>query len=137
MTTLLVVDDSTTMRKMIMAALRRLNPVFSEATNGLEAIEQLSLQPFHAVILDLNMPDMHGLEFLRFVRSSGALKNTPILVLTSRSDEAIRAEALSSGADVFMTKPFSPERLQTEVAGLISRSVEEEPPTSSSDRRNL
>jgi two-component system, chemotaxis family, chemotaxis protein CheY len=136
MTTLLVVDDSTTMRKMIMAALRQLNPVFSEAANGLEAIEQLSLQPFHAVILDLNMPDMHGLEFLRFVRSSGALKNTPILVLTSRSDEAIRSEALSSGADVFMTKPFSPERLQSEVAGLISRSVEEEPPTSSSDRRN-
>ena len=65
---ILVVDDSATMRKMVIASLRDLTDVsFSEAGNGFEAIEQLEVAPFDLMILDLNMPEMHGLEVLKFV----------------------------------------------------------------------
>src|SRR5687768_9623540 len=70
MRTILVVDDSPTMRRMIMAALRELGDVaFDQAGSGLEAIERLAVSPVDLVVLDLNMPDVHGLEVLRFVRS--------------------------------------------------------------------
>ena len=66
----LVVDDSPTMRRMVMASLREVCAGgFLEAASGLEAIEQLALGPVALIVLDLNMPDMHGLEVLKFVRS--------------------------------------------------------------------
>lgn len=117
----LIVDDSATLRKMIRAALHPLNPVFHEASSGLEAIEQLALQPFDAITLDLNMPDMHGLEFLRFIRNHTTFKNLPILVITTRSDEGMRETILSAGADRYMTKPFSPDELLGTVKELIRK----------------
>src|SRR6476659_3760303 len=67
MRTILVVDDSPTMRRMIMASLRDLGDVgFDQAASGLEAIERLSLAPVDLMVLDLNMPDVHGFEVLRF-----------------------------------------------------------------------
>lgn len=117
----LIVDDSATLRKMIRAALRPLNPVCQEASSGLEAIEQLALQPFDAITLDLNMPDMHGLEFLTFIRGHTTLKHLPILVITTRSDEAMREMVLSAGADRYMTKPFSPDELLDTVLDLIGK----------------
>lgn len=107
----LIVDDSITVRKMIMASLRSLNPTFGEAGSGLEAIEQLALQPYDAVTLDLNMPDMQGLEFLQFVRSHQAFKHLPVLVVTTRSDGAIEQDVLSAGANAYLSKPFTPEKL--------------------------
>lgn len=117
----LIVDDSATLRKMIKAALGPLNASFSEAGSGLEAIEQLALRGYDAVTLDLNMPDMHGLEFLRFVRSHSRMKNIPILVLTTRTDTEMRETVLSSGADLYMTKPFSPAELLNAVRELLTR----------------
>lgn len=66
---ILVVDDSATMRRMVMASLQKSikDITFNEASNGLEAIERLVLAPANLIILDLNMPDMHGLEVLQFV----------------------------------------------------------------------
>ena len=70
MHTILVVDDSPTIRRMVRAALAGLSDVtFVEAGSGLQAIETLAMQPVQAVVLDLNMPDMHGLDVLRFLRS--------------------------------------------------------------------
>jgi two-component system, chemotaxis family, chemotaxis protein CheY len=107
----LIVDDSGTIRKMIMSALRPLDPSFSEAASGLEAIEQLTIRAYDAIFLDLNMPDMHGLEFLRFARSHAAFQSVPIIVVTSRDDEDMRAQVLAAGADRFITKPFLPQDL--------------------------
>ena len=66
---ILIVDDSPTIRKMVKASLQSLQPVeFIEASSGLEAVEQLALSRVQLVILDLNMPDMHGIDVLKFVR---------------------------------------------------------------------
>jgi two-component system chemotaxis response regulator CheY len=113
----LIVDDSAMIRKMIISALRPLDPFCREASSGLEAIEQLMLQPYDAITLDLNMPDMHGLEFLQFVRAHQAFQKIPVLVITTQNEAAIRRAVLSAGANEYLTKPFNPhqvlERMQT------------------------
>lgn len=117
---ILVVDDSKVMREMIIACLRALPDAhFTQAASGLEAIERLSLSPFEIVILDLNMPDITGIEVLEFVRAQDKLKQLPIIVVTTRGDEESRAAALTAGATLFMTKPFTPEEIATEAQRLL------------------
>jgi two-component system chemotaxis response regulator CheY len=65
------------------------------------------------------MPDMHGLEVLAFVRRHPVLKTTPIIVLTTRGDEASRRAALAAGATLYLTKPFTPQALAAEARGLV------------------
>ena len=73
---MLVVDDSATMRRMIMASLRDVRDIaFDQAVSGLEAIERVTLAPVDLVVLDLNMPDVHGLEVLRFIRGHVQVSN--------------------------------------------------------------
>ena len=109
---ILVVDDSPTMRRMVIASLRDLPETsFDEASNGLEAIEHLALAPVNLIVLDLNMPDMHGLEVVQFVRQHRAYHAIPIIVLTTRGDEISRSAALNVGATVYLTKPFLPNML--------------------------
>ena len=120
MKTILVVDDSTTMRRMIMASLRGLGDVaFDQAVSGLEAIERLAVAPVDLVVLDLNMPDIHGFEVLRFVRTHHAFAQLPVVVLTTRGDSESRATALAEGATAYLTKPFAPETLLPEVRRLL------------------
>lgn len=121
MAEILVVDDSKVMREMLIACLRGQSGLsFTQANSGLEAIEQLSLKPFDLLLLDLNMPDIGGIEVVQFVRSQDRLKNIPIIIVTTRGDESSRDQALKSGATRFLTKPFSPELIQTEVSGILS-----------------
>src|ERR1700742_5401402 len=116
---LLVVDDSKLMRDMVAACLRPLGAVaFEFAGTGLEAIERLSLAAFDLVVLDLNMPDIGGIEVVEFVRGQDRLRGLPIIIVTTRGDEASRAKALSAGASRFMVKPFDPEVILSEVQGL-------------------
>src|SRR4051812_19004707 len=112
----LIVDDSPTIRRMIKAALQAVGGIiFDEAANGLEAIERLALGPVALVILDLNMPDMHGKEVIEFVRSHSAYAALPIIVLTTRKDETMRQSVLAAGASLFLTKPFEPAALAQHV----------------------
>jgi len=118
---ILVVDDSKVMRDMIVACLRGIPAAsFVHAASGLEAIERLSMEPFQLVVLDLNMPDIGGIEVLEFVRGQDQLKRIPIIVVTTRGDEASRESALGAGANRFMTKPFAPEEILGEVRGLLA-----------------
>lgn len=118
--TVLVVDDSPTMRGMVIATLRRIPRVrFIQAGSGLEAIEKLALAPVHLIVLDLNMPDMHGLEMLRFMRQQARYRELPVVVLTTRQDEHSRAEAMAAGASRYMTKPFKPPELVQVVTALL------------------
>src|SRR5690349_14653850 len=99
MAEILVVDDSKVMREMVIACLRQRDGLsFGQAASGLEAIERLSLQPFDALVLDLNMPDIGGLEVIEFVRAQDKLRKLPILVLTTRGDETSRARVFEAGA---------------------------------------
>ncbi len=120
---ILIVDDSTTMRRMVTASLRTLRGAsFEEASSGLEAIERLSLMPASLMILDLNMPDMHGLDVLRFVRSHESGRNLPVIILTTRSDSESRAAASEAGATLYMTKPFNPADILARVEELLKES---------------
>ena len=123
MRTILVVDDSPTMRRMIMASLRDLGDVsFDQASSGLEAIERLSLVPVDLVVLDLNMPDVHGLEVLRFLRAHARFDSVPVVVLTTRGDEESRQAALRDGATRYLTKPFEPTTFAPEISALLGAS---------------
>lgn len=102
-----------------MTSLRPLNPVFREASSGLEALEQVMLRKYDCITLDLNMPDMHGLEFLRFVRSHHHFNEIPILVITTQKEDAVREQVLSAGANGFLIKPFLPQDILTEVKTLL------------------
>jgi two-component system chemotaxis response regulator CheY len=116
----LVVDDSKVMRDMIVACLRAEPTLaFAHASSGLEAIEQLSLRRFDVVVLDLNMPDIGGIEVVEFIRSQDRLRDLPIIIVTTRGDETSRTRALDAGANRFMTKPFTPESILTEVRALL------------------
>ena len=124
MSNILVVDDSPTMRRMVLASLRDLSGVvFDEASSGLEAIEHLALSPVNLIILDLNMPDMHGLEVVRFVRQHNVYCAIPIIVLTTRGDETSRSDALALGATVYLTKPFLPNVLASHARELLNGKV--------------
>lgn len=117
---LLIVDDSKLMRDMVAACLRPLGAVtFEFAGTGLEAIERLSLSGFDLVVLDLNMPDVGGVDVIEFVRSQDHLSSLPILVVTSRGDDDSRNRVLAAGASGFMTKPFAPPQILDEVRRLM------------------
>ena len=116
----LVVDDSATMRRMIIASLTSIGELaFEQAVSGLEAIERLALAPIDLVMLDLNMPDVHGLEVLRFIRGQQSLRSLPVVVLTTRGDEDSRNAALREGATLYLTKPFQPAMIASQVSSLL------------------
>ncbi|MCP4516579.1 MAG: response regulator transcription factor, partial [Delftia sp.] len=120
MQNILVVDDSPTMRRMVIASLDELQGVsFDQAGSGLEAIERLALAPVNLMILDLNMPDLNGLEVIKFTRQHNAYRALPIIVLTTRGDEASRAATLAAGATLYLTKPFGPADLTRHARELL------------------
>ncbi len=120
MADILVVDDSKVMREMLIACLRGQEGLsFTQASSGLDAIEQLSMQPFDLLLLDMNMPDIGGVEVVEFVRSQDKLKNVPIIIVTTRGDEVSKERAMSAGATRYMTKPFSPEQIQSAVGEIL------------------
>jgi two-component system chemotaxis response regulator CheY len=118
---LLIVDDSKLMRDMVAACLRPLGAVeFEFAGSGLDAIERLALAAFDVLVLDLNMPDVGGIEVVEFVRAQDRLRDLPILIVTTRGDEDSRAQVLRAGASGFLAKPFAPSQILEEVRRLFS-----------------
>jgi two-component system, OmpR family, KDP operon response regulator KdpE len=99
----LVIDDEPPIRKLLRMGLSTQGFTVIEAENGKAAIERLK-EPLDLVILDLGLPDMQGFDVLRAMR--GAKNATPVIVLSSRDDEAGKVEALDLGADDYVTKPF-------------------------------
>ncbi len=121
MKSIVIVDDSPTIRRMVRASLAGIPAAsFVEAGSGLEAIEQLTLAPVGLMVLDLNMPDMHGVEVLKFVRRHPKYQGLPVIVLTTRGDEQSRRTAMEAGATVYLTKPFQPQVLAEQVTALLS-----------------
>jgi two-component system, chemotaxis family, chemotaxis protein CheY len=103
-----------------MSSLKPIDGVqFGEAGSGLEAIERLALARVDLMILDLNMPEMHGVEVLQFVRNHKTYRALPVVVLTTRGDESSRSEAMASGATDYMTKPFQAGDLLTRARALL------------------
>lgn len=123
MNKILVVDDSSSMRKMVIASLKVIpGTTFTEAANGLEAIEQMSLQHFDAIMLDMNMPDMNGMEVLQFIRSQHYYRHIPVVILTTRSDDNLRNTAAEAGATLYLNKPFEPKLLAEKIETILKQS---------------
>lgn len=125
MTEILVVDDSKVMRDMIVACLRAIpGTSFAHASSGLEAIERLSLAPFDLLVLDLNMPDIGGVEVLEFVRGQDTLRTLPVLIVTTRGDDQSRERVMQAGATGFLAKPFTPDSIIAEVRAILAGGAE-------------
>ncbi len=113
--TVLLIDDSSLMRKLVARSLRQAALDFNlvlEASNGLEGLEQLAAASPDIILCDWNMPEMDGITFVREATKRGA---PPIIMLTTELSEAKQAEALAAGAKGYVTKPFTPERISVAI----------------------
>jgi two-component system chemotaxis response regulator CheY len=122
MANILIVDDSSTMRKIISRSLRQAGlPIddILEAGDGIEGINalQTSGKTVNLILSDINMPNMDGLEFVKAVRANGY--SMPIVMITTEGGEDVIAEALASGAKDSIKKPFTPEQLSEKLGGLL------------------
>jgi two-component system chemotaxis response regulator CheY len=118
----LLIDDSTTMRKIQRRALGALGiEDIDEAANGREGVERLKEMKYdyNLVMLDMNMPEMGGLDVLKAVRADPDSKNIPIVMCTSVADKEQVMEAIKSGASNYVVKPFTPDDLQKKVSKYI------------------
>ncbi len=111
MTTVLTVDDSRTMREMLLMSLRAAGFDVIQAEDGVHGLEVLEGTNPDVIITDINMPRMDGFGFIEGVREDARHRGTPILVLTTESDDAKKARARHAGATGWIVKPFDPERL--------------------------
>ncbi|QEL20590.1 response regulator [Limnoglobus roseus] len=109
--TVLIVDDSAMMRKMLGETLRAAGFAVVEGANGSDGLVQLDRQPVQMVITDFNMPRMNGPALIRRIRERPDYRFTPILVLTTETEDARKQEGKAAGATGWMVKPFDPPRL--------------------------
>lgn len=108
---ILIVDDSTAMRQMVAYTLRQAGFSVIEGSNGQEALQKLEGERVELIITDLNMPVMDGITFIKQVRSRAASRGTPVLMLTTESQESKRQEGKAAGATGWIVKPFHPDKL--------------------------
>ena len=112
----LVVDDSAIMRKVIEQILEMLGHEAVPAANGVEAFDRLKEHAdVQLILLDWNMPEMNGIEFLRAVKDRPGLSKIPVIMLTTESERRKMIEAIEAGAKHYLTKPFQPETLATKI----------------------
>lgn len=118
---ILLVDDSSAMRAFVRAALEEASLVeeIVEAVSGFEALRILPRQSFDLAIVDINMPDVNGLELIRFMRTSEAHVATPLLVISSEASPRDRERGLSLGANAYLAKPFTVDALVAAVSALV------------------
>jgi two-component system chemotaxis response regulator CheY len=110
---ILVVDDMTTMRRIVKNILKQLGFAnVEEAENGQEALQKLRAEPFGFVVSDWNMPVMTGIDMLRAIRADAALKAIPVLMVTAEAQQANLVEAIQAGVSNYIVKPFTAETMQ-------------------------
>ncbi|HTX41582.1 MAG TPA: response regulator [Acidobacteriaceae bacterium] len=122
-TKVLILDDSSVMRKIVERALRQagldLNRVL-EAGSGREALALLEGEQVDLIVSDINMPNMDGLEFLRQLQSRSLAPGVPVVMITTESGEEHVREALAAGAQGYIRKPFTPDQVRDRVLPLLA-----------------
>ena len=108
---ILTVDDSPSVRKMVEFSLKSKGYTMGAAGDGLEALELLNQEPYDAIILDVNMPRMNGLEFLEKRLEVDKIADIPVIMLTTEGQDEDRDKAISLGATAYIIKPFKPSQL--------------------------
>lgn len=134
MARILVVEDSSAVRAFVRAALEDAPQLFTtgeensasavevtEAASGFDALRLLPRAQYDLVITDINMPDINGLELVRFIRESERYRNVPIIIISTQSSEKDRTRGIALGADFFLPKPFTSESLMAAIESVRSQ----------------
>ena len=119
---ILIVDDSSVMRKIVERSLRQAGLEIVqvlEASNGAEALVVAQNSALDLILSDINMPTMDGLEFVRRLRDVENAKNVPVIMITTEAGESAVVQALSNGARGYIRKPFTPEQIKERIAPLL------------------
>jgi two-component system chemotaxis response regulator CheY len=119
----LIVDDSSVMRKIVERSLRQAGLellVVYEAGSGTEGLELLKAKKVDLILSDINMPSMDGLEFLRQLRAQKLAPGVPVVMITTESSEEHVKQAILSGAQGYIRKPFTPEQVKERVLPLLN-----------------
>jgi two-component system chemotaxis response regulator CheY len=115
----MVVDDSSTMRQVVGIALKSAGYEVVEGCDGKDALTKLDGRKVHLIISDVNMPNMDGITFLKEVKKHASYKFTPVIMLTTESQEAKMNEGRAAGAKAWMVKPFQPAQILDAVSKLV------------------
>jgi len=117
--TIMIVDDSASLRSLVGIALRGNGFDVLDACDGKDALSKLKGQKIHLIISDVNMPNMDGITFVKEVKKQAAYKFTPIIMLTTEGQDAKKEEGRAAGAKAWITKPFNPPQLLLAVSKLV------------------
>lgn len=128
---ILVVEDSEAMRSLIGSILADVGVgdedefTIVEAQNGFEALKLLPRHRFEVILLDINMPDINGLELLNFLKSDDRYRNIPTVVISTEGKEEDRKRGLAMGANEYLIKPFDPDELVRIVRRLVQERADQ------------
>jgi len=120
---ILIVEDSGTMRALLVQALEDLDPQvkIDEAPSGFDALRLLPRNRYDLILTDINMPDINGLELVSFVKGNEQYRSIPVVIVSTEGSERDRAKGLDLGADAYLVKPFSSQELQDIAAAMLAR----------------
>jgi len=119
---ILIVEDSPTMRQLLVFALRRLKDVdIVEAQDGMDGLRKVSSDNYDLALVDINMPVMDGLKLISLIRNDESLGSIPIVVITTEGAKEDRDRALALGANEYLTKPIQANRVLTVAKALLKR----------------
>lgn len=117
--TIMIVDDSASLRQVVSIALKSAGYETIEACDGKDALSKLDGRKLHLIISDVNMPNMDGLTFVRAAKQLPAYKFTPVIMLTTEVSDAKKQEGRAAGAKAWVVKPFQPAQMLTAVSKLV------------------
>jgi two-component system chemotaxis response regulator CheY len=117
--TIMIIDDSISLRQVVSIALGNAGYEVIEACDGKDALSKLTGQKVHLMVCDVNMPNMDGISFLKALRELPTYKFTPVIMLTTEAGEGMKKEGQAAGARAWVVKPFKPEQLLVAVSKLI------------------
>jgi two-component system chemotaxis response regulator CheY len=116
--TIVIVDDSASMRRVVGIALKGAGYDVIEGSDGNDALAKLTGQKVHLIISDVNMPGMDGITFLKTIKQHPTYRFTPVIMLTTESEESRKQEGKAAGARAWVVKPFQPDQLVNAVQRL-------------------
>lgn len=117
--TIMIVDDSASLRQVVSIALKREGYEVIEGRDGADALDKLRGQKVHLIISDVNMPNMDGISFVHAIKRMPEYKFTPVIMLTTESQEAKKREGQLAGAKAWVVKPFRTEQMLSAVQKLV------------------
>ncbi|HHQ4759270.1 response regulator [Aeromonas hydrophila] len=117
--TVLIVDDSATIRQVVGMTLKGAGYEVMEACDGRDALKKLDGKKINLIISDVNMPNMDGISFVKEAKKLASYKFTPVIMLTTESQDSKKQEGQAAGAKAWVVKPFQPDQMLAAVAKLI------------------